>query len=130
VSFYLDTSAFLKLFMAETASEALRTWWVARPGDTCSSDLLRTEALRATRRISPDAVAAARHFLEAIPLIRLDSLSYDRAGLVEPPQLRSLDALHLIAASSLGDDLDGLVTYDDRLADGARRQGMKVLAPS
>jgi uncharacterized protein len=30
----------------------------------------------------------------------------------------------------LGDDLDGLVTYDDRLAEAARLNGIPVTAPS
>lgn len=40
-----------------------------------------------------------------------------------------LDAVHLAAALELGDDLDGLVTYDDRLADAARFHGITVIAP-
>jgi uncharacterized protein len=44
--------------------------------------------------------------------------------------MRSLDALHLAIALELGDDLDGLVTYDDRLAEAARLQGIRVEAPA
>jgi hypothetical protein len=43
--------------------------------------------------------------------------------------LRSLDAIHLAAALDLGDDLDGLVTYDERLGEAARLNGITVLAP-
>lgn len=130
MSHYIDTSAFMKLFAAESESPALRRWWLDHDGGVFSSDLLRTEALRTARRISPPAVAAARQLLESIPLVRLDSASYDRAGVLGPPEMRSLDALHLEAATSLGDELAGLITYDDRLADAATHQGLRVLRPA
>ncbi|MBK5250721.1 MAG: VapC toxin family PIN domain ribonuclease, partial [Actinomycetales bacterium] len=44
--------------------------------------------------------------------------------------LRSLDAVHLAAALSLGDDLEGIVTYDDRLAEAAQANGVPVASPS
>lgn len=129
MTYYLDTSAFVKLFVAESESRAMRRWWRRHDGAMFSSDLLRTEALRTARRISPDAVGAARRFLDAVPLVRLDSTSYDRAGLVEPAVLRSLDALHLTAATLVGDELDGIVAYDDRLIDAAGRQGIPTVTP-
>lgn len=130
MSYYVDTSAFLKLFIAEVESTAMRRWWRAHDGRVFSSDLLRAEVLRTSRRISTPAVPAARRFLDAIPLIRLDSLSYERAGFVDPPLLRSLDALHLIAATAVGDDLDGFVTYDDRLIEAAALQGLDIVNPT
>lgn len=130
MSFYIDSSAFVKLFVAEAESKAMRRWWRAHDGQVFSSDLLRTEVLRTSRRISAPALAGARRFLDAIPLIRLDPLSYERAGLVDPSTMRSLDALHLTAATSIGDELDGLVTYDDRLIKAARRQGLGIVDPT
>jgi len=130
VTHYIDTSAFVKLFMAERESEALRRWWVDHDDSVFSSDLLRTEVLRTSRRVSPIALSTARRFLDAIPLVSLDSASYDRAGLVDPPGLRSLDALHLTAATTIGEELTGIVTYDDRLAEAAARQGLVTIAPT
>lgn len=54
---------------------------------------------------------------------------FDRAGAMAPPELHSLDALHLAAAMSLGRDLAGIVAYDDRLALAASRAGLKVASP-
>ena len=48
----------------------------------------------------------------------------------EPDLLRSLDALHLAAALDLGDDLDGIITYDERLASAAAALGIAVIAPA
>jgi hypothetical protein len=41
------------------------------------------------------------------------------------PQVRE----HLAAALELGDELDGIVTYDDRLAQAAALKGIAVVAP-
>jgi uncharacterized protein len=43
-------------------------------------------------------------------LIRVDDTVYDTAADLEPPELRTLDAIHLSAALSLRPDLAGVVT--------------------
>ena len=48
---------------------------------------------------------------------------------MEPNQLKSLDAIHLGAALELGDELDGIITYDNRLAEAARYNGIEVVGP-
>lgn len=53
----------------------------------------------------------------------------ERAALVAPPELRSLDAIHLATALDLADDLDGFVSYDERLARAADDYGIPTLAP-
>jgi hypothetical protein len=43
--------------------------------------------------------------------------------------LSSLDAIHLASALDLGDDREGLVTYDDRLAEAAEANGVAAVSP-
>jgi hypothetical protein len=43
--------------------------------------------------------------------------------------IRSLDAIHLAAALSIGDYPDAFITYDDRLAAAARTLKLNVLQP-
>lgn len=129
---YLDTSAFLKLLVEEEHSSDMVDWAqqeVTRSGSLWSSDLLRTEAVRAARRISPEVAAACRPLLDAMTLIALPSPIFAAAGELDPAVLRSLDAVHLAAALRLGDDLDGVVTYDERMAAATRALGLPVLAP-
>jgi predicted nucleic acid-binding protein len=126
---YVDTSAFVKLVVAEPESAALRRWAAESGRELFSSDLLRAEVLRAARRLSSAAVAQARHHLGALTVIRLDTAVYERAGDLDPAILRSLDALHLAAALVVGDELEGIVTYDDRLAAAAALHGVEVAAP-
>lgn len=127
--FYLDTSAAVKLVVLEPGTTALRRWLATRDGQIASSDLLRTELLRATRRAAPEQMVQARAVLESLLLVTLPSAVFERAAMLLPELVRSLDALHLAAALELGDDLEGMVTYDRRLADGAQGLGINVVAP-
>lgn len=132
MAWYVDTSAFLKLVVAEERSEPMRSWAndeEARAGALWSSDLLRTEAVRAARRVSEEALEAARERLDRMGLITLTTSTYGYAGELEPAVLRSLDALHLAAALSMGDDLDGIVTYDEKMTVAARALGLATTAP-
>jgi predicted nucleic acid-binding protein len=61
--------------------------------------------------------------------MRISNETYERAARLGPDGLRSLDALHLACALELGDELEGIVTYDDRLAEAAKSNGIEVIAP-
>jgi hypothetical protein len=51
------------------------------------------------------------------------------AGELQPPDLRSLDAIHLATAQLLGQDFGRVVTYDERMAEAARFLRMRVVSP-
>ena len=129
---YVDTSAFMKLAVAETRSHEMRVWADAveeRTGALWSSDLLRVEALRSARRLSPEVLEATRDRLDRMAFISITTDTYQRAGELDPAVLRSLDALHLAAALTLGDDLDGILTYDERMTAAIHALGLKAHAP-
>jgi predicted nucleic acid-binding protein len=132
-AWYVDTSAFMKLVSFEPYTEELEAWFAAtdeRAGRTVSSDLLRTEARRAARRSAdPEIYARTIARLERIDLFPLSSTMCDDAGIVDPSELCSLDALHLAGALALGDDLSGIVTYDRRLIDAAESHGITTVSP-
>ena len=127
--YYLDTSAAVKLLIAGECTDSLVRWLDSHEEQVFSSDLLRTELLRVTRRIAPDLMVQARAILDALVLLTLSTELCERAAILEPRLLRSLDAIHLAAAMEMGDGLRGLVTYDRRLAAGAESLGIKVLTP-
>lgn len=129
MAYYLDTSAAAKLVVSERGSAALVRWVGEREAQIVSSDLLRTELQRATRRGAPEQMERARAVLDSITMLRIATSTYERAAELEPELLRSLDALHLAAALELGDDLEGIITYDARLAEAAHRHGIRVIAP-
>lgn len=129
-AWYLDTSAAAKLVVEEEHSAALREWALERADALLGSDLVRVELLRAARRLDPDLAPQAQAVLDALDLVALPPDLFRAAALIEPPGLRTLDALHLACALDLGDDLEGLVTYDARMAVAARRLGLEVVSPA
>lgn len=126
---YIDTSAAAKLVVAEPESRALRRYVSRRPNPPFTSDLTRTELLRAVRRLDPSLATLARDVLDAFTIVGLPTTTFERAALLDPPTMRSLDALHLAAALTVGDDLDAIITYDDRLIAAARTSGVATVAP-
>ncbi len=128
MAWYLDTSAFLKLLVEEDDSAAMREWAVIHDA-LWSSQLLRTEALRAASRldISDGAVEIA---LESVSLILPSVATFYTAGHLAPHSLRSLDALHLATALEMGNDLEGIVTYDERLTTASRDASLVVVSPA
>ncbi len=126
--FYADTSALVKLVVREPETDALRRW-VADGHEVASSDLVRTELVRAVRRAAPTAMAQARDLLSRVTLLAATPGVFDSAARLDPTELGSLDAIHLASALVLGDELEGMIVYDERLAGAARMLGIPVLAP-
>lgn len=126
---YLDTSALVKLVVAEPETPALRAWLTDTTSEWVSSDLARTELMRAVRRAAPDQLVPARAVLDSLVLMEVTTEIFEVAGRLDPDLLRTLDAVHLAAAIDLGDDLEAIVTYDDRLADAARANGIATVDP-
>lgn len=126
---YLDSSAIVKLAVAEAQSDALRRH-LRRRRPLVSSALARTEVLRALLPAGEAAVAAGRAVLAGIDLARVNDSILNAAGAVLPNELRSLDAIHVATALELGDDVGQLVTYDERMLVAARAQGLRTASPS
>ena len=74
-------------------------------------------------------LAAARRVLNDLELVRLSDELLDAAAHLDPLPLRSLDAIHVAAAQSLGDALGAMITYDERMLAAARSAGVPTLTP-
>jgi predicted nucleic acid-binding protein len=127
VALYLDTSALVKLVIAETESEELRQF-VGHRG-MVSSQVTQTELVRAVNRADPDRVEAAEELLADISFFAVDRLLTIRAGWVRPASVRSLDAIHIASAVAMQGDLETLVTYDKRMIEAAQTAGLPVASP-
>ena len=125
---YLDSSALVKLVVAERESAALRRYLRSTP-QRASCALARVEVLRAVRPHGGAAMKRARGLLRRLDLVQLDDDLLDAAAGLDAGVLRSLDAIHLAAAQVLGDVLTAVVTYDDRMTAAAARLGLPVAAP-
>ena len=127
---YLDTSALIKLVVAEHETPALRSYLGELPTDTLfTAALTRTELIRAARRISATAVTEARRVLAGLATVNLTATLLDAAANLDPPLLRSLDAIHLAAARCAGAELRAVITYDALMSDAARALAIPVVGP-
>jgi uncharacterized protein len=126
---YLDASAFVKLAVEEPETAALRRFLADRGQRRVSSALLRTEALRAVRHLGAEALATVREGLRRVDLVGIDDRILDAAGTLEPRVLRTLDAIHVATAMAVGDDLEAIITYDERMVESARLLGLSTATP-
>jgi uncharacterized protein len=128
---YLDSSALVKLVVLEPESVALRHFLRTR-ALRISSALAEVEVPRALSRAGFGSVEGRRAaaVLARIALVDVDHGILRSAATLAPPDLRSLDAIHLATALSLGHDLAGIITYDQRLASAANDADVAVWAPA
>ena len=127
---YIDSSALLKLVLSEPESPALAQA-LSQWADRVSSVLLPLECRRIILRAGNPSVVVERleQEIRGVTLIRLEDSVQKLARTIGPPRLRSLDAIHLASALSIGDYPEAFVTYDERLAEAAREAGLNVLMP-
>lgn len=114
----------MKLVRAEPETGDLRAALPRWP-DRLTSVIGEVELRRAAARGGTNADAV----LDALTLVELDEGVRRLSGTVGGPSLRSLDAIHLASAISLGDDLGAFCCYDRRLAAEAEAAGLTVVAP-
>jgi uncharacterized protein len=126
---YLDSSAIVKLAVEEPESAALRRY-LRRRRPLVSSALARAETGRALLPLGRTALRRGQDVLSRLELIRINDRILAAAGSLLPPELPTLDAIHLATAQQLEADLARLVTYDERMGTAARELGCPVVAPS
>lgn len=128
--YYADTSAVIKLLAEEKHSIALAAFYDEHTdAEWVSSALLKIELTRAVTRVMPVLMPDARDLLRAFSYVSIDDDIVD-AAMNEPDRgLRSLDAIHLATARIFGDELDALVSYDDRLLRAAGEAGLPTASP-
>lgn len=126
---YVDASALLKRIFIEDESPQVRAILRTRSasGDLiASSELAWVEVARALSRAGVgDANAALSAACTGVARQRLDPGVIDRARTIGPANLRTLDAIHLSAAISLG--AVEMLTFDRRLAAAAESVGVKAI---
>ena len=124
---YLDSSAIVKLVLDEVHCRPMRDWAAGRVGATSLVGV--AESVRATRRRAPEALPDLAWAIDRVVHLPVGSDVVTLASLLDPPALRSLDAIHLASALALEDTLDAFVTYDRRLAAAASAAGLPVVIP-
>lgn len=125
---YFDASALHKLVVTEPETEALRhetrAW-----GRRATSRLAVVELIRSVRRADPALEPAARRLLRGVSLLADSNRVLLHATQVEPPRLRTLDAIHVATAYRIRVVLAAFVSYDARQLEAAEALGLPTASP-
>ncbi|KDP93532.1 hypothetical protein ER13_18150 [Brevundimonas sp. EAKA] len=132
MSVYLDASVIVPLFVQEKTSEAVLAWMASVDRAIAEVSSAMSHHVR-RRSLDPDernlAETKFNIWLDraaAVREVEPEDVTACRFLLHRHPRLRTPDALHLAIVQRLECDL---ATYDHDLADAARRDGVKVIAP-
>lgn len=128
---YLDASALVKLVVTEAESAALRRWLAEHSSQPrVSTALVMVELPRAVMRAHPTALLQAHQVVSRVQKVVLSPQVLATAASLQPPRLRSLDAVHLASALLLRPELEAFVCYDQRLAAAAQDADLPVAQPA
>jgi predicted nucleic acid-binding protein len=133
---YLDSSAIVKLVVAEPESAALVA--AVRGRGLVTSEIALAEVPRAIWRLLSGRRKTEREAtltelqdtLEAFAYVPLDRAILVRAGSFREAYLRTLDAIHLAAALAVDTDVEAFVTYVERQAEALAATGIARLRPA
>ncbi len=126
---YIDTSALGRVLLAEPDAPAIQVslasyehWW--------SSTLLGVELGRLARRHSKSQHAV--RLLAGMNLLPISETLLQQATAIDPPEVRSLDAIHLATAVELHSTgtISAAMTFDRQLDAGLKHHTIQVLAPA
>ncbi len=128
---YLDTSAFLKTVLAEPQSAPLDTYFGTFDAPRfVSSALLAVEARRSVLRNDPAALPRTDLALLRVEQVELSAGVLETASRLPDPVLRTFDAIHVATAVLIREDVDVLVSYDERMLAAAAAHGLATAAPA
>jgi len=127
---YLDTSAIVKVVVTEPESAALVDWLNGKSDSAWVTSVIgRIEVMRAANRVGHATAAAARRLLESIDTLVLTDAIVTLSESIGPPELRTLDSVHLATAQIYRPNLDAFCVYDRRLFAAADAHQLPVVAP-
>lgn len=126
---YADTSALAKLVIAEAETPALRDWISRQDARLVTNSIGVVELRRLAARVSQQALDTATLLLGRIDRVSLTPAALALAGQVPPPEVRTVDALHIASAAELL-ELQAVLTYDSRMAEAATAYGLPVESPA
>lgn len=138
---YLDSSALLKLVLPEAETDVLAAYLAPHGAAArASSELALVEVARALRTAAAvgrlaqgalsETLAAGTVLVRSMELVPVQIAVLQTACRLPTPHLRSLDAVHIASAARYRDELEALVTYDERLRAAAAAEGLPTASPA
>jgi len=127
---YLDASAIVKLVVRERETEKLIEF--IDEAELVSSEISEIEVPRAAhlRTGEVESIARAEAVLRRFGLVALDDELRREAAGARPPDLRTLDAIHLVSCLRLARHLEAVLVYDRKLTHALRARALRVESPA
>ena len=123
---YLDSSFIVEVIMGDSKALSILS---RMEGNLYSSQLGRTETIRALTRFYPDWIPSAFAFIEYINLIDIDkSVLRNVESYSAEISLKTADAIHLSTAQLLRQEEGTFITFDKKMAVNAKRLGLQVIS--
>lgn len=127
-SFYIESSAVMKLFEPERGSHELRQWLMSQENlDLVTSELTKLEVVG---NLSKNRLVEARAFLDNLTLIQVKRSILEDAVISMQLGLKALDAIHHATIRLVIADLAGAISYDKRLNKSVESLGVRVISPT
>lgn len=131
-SLYVETSALLKRYVREPESDGCQTILNAHSHRVTSRITITETLINLRKRLSTTEFAIASRLFEsdinAFDVVEFDAeLSLRASEVAAGNSLATLDAIHLASAIRVKGPQLAFLTYDKRLANCAKKNGLKVL---
>jgi predicted nucleic acid-binding protein len=128
LTWYLDSSAILKLIFQEDESAAL----VRAIKDRCTtSSISRIEVARVVQRTNPETLTLAKSELSKLILVPMsEGIIRIAESFADVATLKSIAAIHIASALLIQTSIEGLITYDLAMARNAKELGLMVKSPT
>lgn len=125
---YMDASALVTLTIDREHSDELRRFLSKYPGIPMGSSTIGfVETVRTADKVGTFPTLMTDLIGSCTEIVLTDEVRDCAAQL--PQRVRTLDALHIASAMSIGEFLTTLVSYDTRMLEVAKSQGLPVAAP-
>ncbi|WP_326798431.1 type II toxin-antitoxin system VapC family toxin [Streptomyces sp. NBC_01808] len=125
---YLDASAVITLIAGRRHAAELRGYLEAKPAAPLATSTIGfVETVRTLDRMG-SFPTAMQDLMRDLTEVLVTEEVRDLAGLL-PGRVRTLDAVHVASAQTIGPALDSLISYDKRMLEVAREVGLPTAAP-
>lgn len=131
-TYYLESSAVIKLFIQEPETKALIQWLKTFRAESkfgfVTSELTRLEVIGKLAQLGLN-LAPANQFFASVTMLPIKRNILELAIGSRANGLKTLDAIHHATIQWLATDLAGAVCYDKQLSRAVRNSGVSVYSP-
>jgi predicted nucleic acid-binding protein len=127
VTWFLDSSAIIKLIVEESESKSLRSFL---PASIVASRISRLEVLRNVNRLEPKKLGRARERMNSLSYVEINEHVLKNAEEIALAlEIKSLDSIQAGSALFIKDLIEGVISYDKNLNGALTRLGIRTISP-